>query len=89
MYREDHLTSVKSDSEAEMDDLSDTSLECERREERTKTNSMIQLMSHIQVMHMTFHLSLLLYLSSLSLSLTLFLVLFLEPGVGNKGGEKP
>jgi hypothetical protein len=47
--REDHLTSVKSDSEAEMDDLSDTSVECERREDRTKTNSMVQLMSHIQV----------------------------------------
>jgi hypothetical protein len=40
---------VKSDSEAEMDDLSDTSVECERREDRTKTNSMVQLMSHIQV----------------------------------------
>jgi hypothetical protein len=48
-FREDHLTSVKSDSEAEMDDLSDTSVECERREDRTKTNSMVQLMSHIQV----------------------------------------
>ncbi len=40
---------MKSDSEAEMDDLSDTSVECERREDRTKTNSMVQLMSHIQV----------------------------------------
>ncbi len=49
IFREDHLTSVKSDSEAEMDDLSDTSVECERREDRTKTNSMVQLMSHIQV----------------------------------------
>lgn len=43
------MTSVKSDSEAEMDDLSDTSLECERREDRSKANSMVQLMSHIQV----------------------------------------
>jgi hypothetical protein len=32
-----------------MDDLSDTSLECERREDRSKANSMVQLMSHIQV----------------------------------------